>query len=338
MGLPTDFKELQIPGYVLKTLYVIGFFRDLVDALCPYISLPRFLDHEIPRPDPIRPETFTTVSLADKISPVVRFSDIQTDLEDCCTVCLSDFESDDNIRQLPNCRHVFHDHCLDRWIVDCRKMTCPICRDRKQDSAASPPATGPAGRQPAPAPAVPAPVPDLLGDLMGLDNAAIVPVDEPTTSSGPPLPIVVPASTGQGLQISAQLTRRIGQVFYSMLFENNTQVVVDGFMIQFNENTFGLAAAGPLQIVPLQPGTSASTMLPTVVLQNMPAGPPSSLLQAAVKNNQQPTWRSLPDSNEVQREFPGITITSVESTIYLLAAFNMFLIAKRKNGNQDVIY
>uniref|UniRef100_A0A0D3B854 Clathrin adaptor alpha/beta/gamma-adaptin appendage Ig-like subdomain domain-containing protein n=1 Tax=Brassica oleracea var. oleracea TaxID=109376 RepID=A0A0D3B854_BRAOL len=208
------------------------------------------------------------------------------------------------------------------------------------DSAASPPATGPAGRQPAPAPAVPAPVPDLLSDLMGLDNAAIVPVDEPTASSGPPLPIVMPASTGQGLQISAQLTRRVGQVFYSMLFENNTQVVVDGFMIQFNKNTFGLATAGPLQIVPLQPGTSASTMLPIVVLQNMPAGPPSSLLQAAVKNNQQPvwTWRSLADSNEVQREFPGITITSVESTIDLLAAFNMFFIAKRKNGNQDVIY
>lgn len=57
------------------------------------------------------------------------------------------------------------------------------------DSAASPPVTmgnaaHPAGRQPAPAPAAAAPVPDLLGDLMGLDNAAIVPVDEPTTPSG----------------------------------------------------------------------------------------------------------------------------------------------------------
>ena len=57
------------------------------------------------------------------------------------------------------------------------------------DSAASPPLTmgnvaHPAGRQPAPVPAAPAPVPDLLGDLMGLDNAAIVPVDEPTTPSG----------------------------------------------------------------------------------------------------------------------------------------------------------
>lgn len=65
----------------------------------------------------------------------------------------------------------------------------------------------------------------------------------------PPLPILLPASTGQGLQISAQLTRRDGQVFYNMLFENNSQVPLDGFMIQFNKNTFGLAAAAPLQVI-----------------------------------------------------------------------------------------
>lgn len=102
-----------------------------------------------------------------------------------------------------------------------------------------------------------------------------------------------------------------------MLFENNSQVVLDGFMIQFNKNTFGLAAAGPLQVTlsestlclklrseslkpisvsvlfqipPLQPGTSARIMLPMVLFQNMSAGPPSSLLQVAVKNNQQPVW------------------------------------------------
>lgn len=130
MGLPRSLQDLQIPGYVLKTLYVIGFFRDIVDALCPYIGLPRFLDHEHYRPDPTRRALSTPASLVDKISPVVRFSDLGIDLEDCCTVCLSDFKSPDKIRQLPNCRHVFHHRCLDPWIVDCRNMTCPICRDR----------------------------------------------------------------------------------------------------------------------------------------------------------------------------------------------------------------
>ncbi|XVE64810.1 hypothetical protein DITRI_Ditri07aG0131800 [Diplodiscus trichospermus] len=41
-----------------------------------------------------------------------------------------------------------------------------------------------AAGQPAPAPAPAAPVPDLLGDLIGLDNNAIVPADQPATPSG----------------------------------------------------------------------------------------------------------------------------------------------------------
>lgn len=64
----------------------------------------------------------------------------------------------------------------------------------------------------------------------------------------PTLPVVLPASTGQGLQIRAQLIRKDGQIYYSILFENNSQVPLDGFMIQFNKNTFGLASAGPLQV------------------------------------------------------------------------------------------
>lgn len=234
------------------------------------------------------------------------------------------------------------------------------------EGAASPTSSS-GSRQPVAAPpvAAPAPVPDLLGDLIGLDNSnSIVPVDQPAPA-GPPLPVVLPAAKGQGLQISAQLTRRDGQVFYSMLFENNTQSVLDGFMIQFNKNTFGLAAGGPLQVPPLQPGTSASTLLPMVLFQNVAPGAPNTLLQVAVKNNQQPvwyfndkislhvlftedgrmeratfleTWKSLPDSNEVLREFPGLVINSMESTLDKLAASNMFFIAKRKNANQEVLY
>ncbi|KAL5552026.1 hypothetical protein UlMin_002202 [Ulmus minor] len=239
------------------------------------------------------------------------------------------------------------------------------------DGATSPPTSSSsvyaAARQPtpAPAPAPAAPVPDLLGDLIGLDNSAIVPVDEPVTPAGPPLPVLVPASAGHGLQISAQLTRRDGQIFYSLLFENNSQTALDGFMIQFNKNTFGLAAAGPLQVPQLQPGTSARTLLPMVMFQNLSQGPPSSQLQVAVKNNQQPvlyfndkislhtffteegrmerasfleTWRSLPDSNEISKDFPAIAISSVETTLDLLAASNMFFIARRKHANQDVFY
>ncbi|XP_021754200.1 beta-adaptin-like protein C [Chenopodium quinoa] len=232
------------------------------------------------------------------------------------------------------------------------------------DGATSPTSSS-GSRQPSASPPVAAPVPDLLGDLIGLDNSnSLVPVNQPVPA-GPPLPVLLPAAKGQGLQISAELTRRDGQVFYSMLFENNTQSVLDGFMIQFNKNTFGLAAGGPLQVPALQPGTSERTLLPMVLFQNVAPGAPNTLLQVAVKNNQQPvwyfsdkislhvlftedgrmergtfleTWKSLPDSNEVLREFPGLVINSMESTLDKLAASNMFFIAKRKNANQEVLY
>ncbi|KAL9231004.1 hypothetical protein vseg_006282 [Gypsophila vaccaria] len=234
------------------------------------------------------------------------------------------------------------------------------------DSATSPPqSSGSKQIPPTAAPPAAAPVPDLLGDLLGVDNSnSLVPVDQPVPA-GPPLPVVLPASKGQGLQISAQLMRVDGQVFYSMLFENNTQSALDGFMIQFNKNTFGLAAGAPLQVPQLQPGTTARTLLPMVLFQNVAPGPPNTLLQVAVKNNQQPvwyfndkislhvfftedgrmertifleTWKSLPDSNEVLRDFPGHVVNSVEATLDKLAAANMFFIAKRKNANQEVVY
>ncbi|KAL2543481.1 Beta-adaptin-like protein C [Forsythia ovata] len=237
------------------------------------------------------------------------------------------------------------------------------------DTGASPPTTrsnAAVARQPAAAPAAPPPVPDLL-DLMGMDNNsnAIVSVDQPEAPSGPPLPVLLPASSGQGLQISAQLMRKDGQIFYSMLFENNSQIPLDGFMIQFNKNTFGLAAGGPLQVSTLQPGASVSTLVPMVLFKNVSPGPPSSLLQVAVKNNQQPVlyfkdiislqalftedgrmerstflemWKSLPDTNEVSKEFPSIVVNSIEATLDRLAVSNVFFIAKRKNANQNVLY
>ncbi|MCO5604836.1 hypothetical protein L7F22_059010 [Adiantum nelumboides] len=217
-------------------------------------------------------------------------------------------------------------------------------------------------------PAPPAPMPDLLGDLIGLDGA-LVPVSEPTAAapSGPPLPVVLPASAGQGLQISGRLIRRDGQIFYSFSFENNTPSALDGFQIQFNKNTFGLAAAGPLQVPALLPGTSASTLLPMVLFQNLSAGPPNSVLQVAVKNNQQPvwyftdkvplqalfvedgkmerstfleTWKALPDSHEVSKDLPTSLISNVDATIEKLSASNIFYIARRvlKDTSQDVLY
>ncbi|CAJ2679744.1 unnamed protein product [Trifolium pratense] len=47
---------------------------------------------------------------------------------------------------------------------------------------------------------------------------------------------------------------------------------------------------------------------------------------------------SLPDSNEVSKDFPAILIGGVDATVERLDSSNIFFIAKRKNANQDVFY
>ncbi|GFR70700.1 E3 ubiquitin-protein ligase Arkadia [Elysia marginata] len=42
-----------------------------------------------------------------------------------CTICLSEFESGEDVRRLP-CMHLFHSDCVDKWLKTNKK--CPICR------------------------------------------------------------------------------------------------------------------------------------------------------------------------------------------------------------------
>ncbi|KAL0393570.1 UNVERIFIED_CONTAM: Beta-adaptin-like protein C [Sesamum latifolium] len=156
-------------------------------------------------------------------------------------------------------------------------------------------------------------------------------VDQPASPAGPPLQFY--QGLLQGLQVKVYksvLKEKMASILQHVL-ENYTQIPLDGFMIQFNKNTFGLAAGGPLQV--------------------------------AVKNSQQPvwyfsdkisllvffarmeewrsfleTWKSLPDSNEISKDFPAIVVDSVEATLDRLAASNMFFIARRKHINQEVLY
>jgi AP-1 complex subunit beta-1 len=96
----------------------------------------------------------------------------------------------------------------------------------------------------------PVPVNDLLGDLMGLDVSSDggPGPESPAFRATPTKPVLLQAANAQGLQISGQMVRRNGQILYDLTFENQGTVPLDGFMIQFNKNTFGLAAGSPLQV------------------------------------------------------------------------------------------
>ncbi|XP_010534380.1 PREDICTED: putative RING-H2 finger protein ATL71 [Tarenaya hassleriana] len=49
-----------------------------------------------------------------------------------CSICLADYKSKDMIRVLPDCHHLFHDKCVDPWLL--LNPTCPICRSSPSPS------------------------------------------------------------------------------------------------------------------------------------------------------------------------------------------------------------
>ncbi|KAG6606257.1 E3 ubiquitin-protein ligase, partial [Cucurbita argyrosperma subsp. argyrosperma] len=59
-----------------------------------------------------------------------------------CSVCLSEFQEDENLRLLPKCSHAFHLQCIDTWLKS--HSNCPLCRANIVSVTASSPLQLPA--------------------------------------------------------------------------------------------------------------------------------------------------------------------------------------------------
>ncbi|XP_056265858.1 RING finger protein 150a isoform X4 [Pseudoliparis swirei] len=56
----------------------------------------------------------------------IKKGDKETESDfDSCAVCIEGYKPNEVVRILP-CRHVFHKHCVDPWLLDHR--TCPMCK------------------------------------------------------------------------------------------------------------------------------------------------------------------------------------------------------------------
>uniref|UniRef100_A0A4W6GCH2 Adaptor related protein complex 1 subunit beta 1 n=1 Tax=Lates calcarifer TaxID=8187 RepID=A0A4W6GCH2_LATCA len=224
---------------------------------------------------------------------------------------------------------------------------------------------------------------DLLGDLLNLDLT-------PPTTTGPPPPssgmqmgamdllgggldslvgylhstVWLPAMKAKGLEISGTFARRAGVIQMEMTLTNKAMSVMTDFAIQFNRNSFGLAPAGPLQVLtPLSPNQSIEVTLPLNTVGPVMKMEPLNNLQVAVKNNidvfyfscQYPismlfvedgkmerqvflaTWKDIPNDNESQFQIKDCHLNS-DAASNKLQGSNIFTIAKRTVEGQDMLY
>ena len=116
--------ELVMANVFLQVLSVLGFIMRLITILLCYMGFQDFFESNI-----TRPKRAVSVVLMREILPVVKFSEMEMAVEaaESCAVCLYEFEGEDEIRRLTNCRHIFHRGCLDRW-MGYDQRTCPLCR------------------------------------------------------------------------------------------------------------------------------------------------------------------------------------------------------------------
>uniref|UniRef100_A0A672JQ48 AP complex subunit beta n=1 Tax=Salarias fasciatus TaxID=181472 RepID=A0A672JQ48_SALFA len=205
-----------------------------------------------------------------------------------------------------------------------------------------------------------APVSGGLDDLFDLGGG----VGMPMGSYSPPKTVWLPAMKAKGLEISGTFARRAGVIQMEMTLTNKAMSVMSDFAIQFNRNSFGLAPAGPLQVLtPVSPNQSIEVTLPLNTGGPVMKMEPLNNLQVAVKNNidvfyfscQYPismlfvedgkmerqvflaTWKDIPNDNESQFQIKECHLSS-DAASNKLQGSNIFTIAKRTVDGQDMLY
>ncbi|XP_064209548.1 AP-1 complex subunit beta-1 isoform X1 [Anguilla rostrata] len=229
------------------------------------------------------------------------------------------------------------------------------------DMGASPAMGAGFGGAPAVMPAsLNAPVGGGLGDLFDLGGG----VGMASGAYVVPKSVWLPAMKAKGLEISGTFARRAGVLQMELSLTNKAMSIMSDFAIQFNRNSFGLAPAGPLQVLtPLSPNQTIEVSLPLSTVGPVMKMEPLTNLQVAVKNNidvfyfscQYPismlfvedgkmerqvflaTWKDIPNENEAQFQIKDCHLNADAASAKLQSS-NIFTIAKRNAEGQDILY
>ncbi|XP_058230882.1 AP-1 complex subunit beta-1 isoform X5 [Hemibagrus wyckioides] len=199
-----------------------------------------------------------------------------------------------------------------------------------------------------------------LGDLFDLGGGVVM----TTGAYVAPKAVWLPAIKAKGLEISGTFARRGGAIHMDLSLTNKAMSVMTDFAIQFNKNSFGLAPAGPLQVLtPLSPNQTVEVSLPLGTSGPVMKMEPLNNLQVAIKNNidvfyfscQYPisllfvedgkmdrqvfltTWKDIPSDSETQFQIKDCHLNA-DAVSNKLQGSNIFTVARRTADAQELLY
>lgn len=118
--------EMGFSRYIVYICIILSYIQDIFLSLFRFIGIFDKVEFHYNLERSQKPPI--SAVLTREFLVVMKFKDIMGKvLPKSCTICLEEFEQDDEIRCLTNCTHVLHQHCLDRW-MDHLKLNCPLCR------------------------------------------------------------------------------------------------------------------------------------------------------------------------------------------------------------------
>jgi hypothetical protein len=127
-SIPRSFIHYDYNNPIERSTYIAEFMNDIITNNTanihrhdnnPHIAdfLTTFLNSV-----PVRP----TQEQINNASRLVRFDSIQTPNSTACAISLEPFGSEDNVRQLHHCGHIFFPDQFNQWFSN--NVRCPVCR------------------------------------------------------------------------------------------------------------------------------------------------------------------------------------------------------------------
>lgn len=113
-----------------------------------------------------------------------------------CSVCLGVIENGEMARLLPNCNHIFHAECIDKWLGS--HSSCPICRTEAEPRVQPEPREPPAGLAGVSAPTAPP---------AGLTDSELSCMELGTSEDGTPSAAKVSGSSSRFTSFKRMLSR-----------------------------------------------------------------------------------------------------------------------------------